>query len=303
MNPRLKVRAGPDGLHFFNRINGVNILVDEITPPLDTWAVAPRQVSIALTNSCDLACPHCYAPKYPSSLSFENLTHWLTELDVNGCMCVGFGGGEPTLYPQLLDICSYANKKTNMAITVTTHGHNLNDQLLNGLKENVQFIRVSMDGFGYTYESIRCRSFKVLIERIVSLGRLMRFGINYLVNSMTIGDIDAALQLASVLGASEFLLIPERREGKESGIDEITETCLQRWINNYNGKVPLAISENGIEGIPLCNPFRSETGLTAFAHINASGILKRTSFDPVGVPIQNDGVIAALDKLNQEAIQ
>ena len=185
---------------------------------------------------------------------------------------------------------------------MTTHGHNLNDQLLNRLKGNVQFFRVSMDGVGYTYESIRCRSFKVLIERIVSLRRVSRFGINFLVNSLTIGDIDAAIQLASDLGASEFLLIPERRAGKDSGIDETTKTCLQRWINGYNGNIPLAISEDGVEGIPLCNPFKSETGLTAFAHINASGILQRTSFDSAGVLIQGEGVMAALDKLNQEAI-
>lgn len=115
-NSRLKVRVGPAGLHFFNRITGINILVDEIRPPTNTWSAAPRHVSVALTNACDLTCPHCYAPKNPAILAFDRLTSWLADLDANGCIGVGFGGGEPTLYPRLTELCSYAARKTNLAV-------------------------------------------------------------------------------------------------------------------------------------------------------------------------------------------
>jgi MoaA/NifB/PqqE/SkfB family radical SAM enzyme len=199
----LKVRAGPSGIHFFNRSTGINVLVDEITPPTSMWSAAPRQVSVALTNACDLKCPHCYAPKMPAMLSFDKLTNWLDELDASGCIGVGFGGGEPTLYPRLLEICSYAARETNLAITMTTHAHRLSDQLLNELRGHLHFVRVSMDGVGSTYESIRCRSFDTLIARITALKRIVHFGINFVVNSKTIGDLDTAVHLAEDLGASE----------------------------------------------------------------------------------------------------
>lgn len=54
---RLKVRPGPSGLHIFDRETGLNILLDEVRVPLEGWAAAPRQVSVALTNACDLSCP------------------------------------------------------------------------------------------------------------------------------------------------------------------------------------------------------------------------------------------------------
>lgn len=114
-------------------------------------------------------------------LAFDRLTSWLDELDNNGCIGVGFGGGEPTLYPQLTDLCSYVMKKTNLAVTMTTHAHLLSDQLLNELAGNLHFIRVSMDGVGPTYESIRCRPFDALLDRISSLERVARFGINFVV--------------------------------------------------------------------------------------------------------------------------
>lgn len=118
-----KRRYSPDGVHFFDRATGLNILLDEIIPPKELWSKAPRQVSVALTNTCDLACPHCYAPKQKAALDFSSLTQWLLELDQNGCIGVGFGGGEPTLYPRLTELLSFATTQTNLAVTMTTHGH------------------------------------------------------------------------------------------------------------------------------------------------------------------------------------
>ncbi len=306
INSRLKVRAGPAGLHFFNRTTGMNILVDEITLPTNVWSAAPRHVSVALTNACDLACSHCYAPKNPAMLTLDNLTSWLADLDANGCIGVGFGGGEPTLYPRLTELCSYAARKTNLAVTMTTHTHRLSDQLLNELAGNLHFVRVSMDGVGPTYESIRCRPFDALLERITALKRVTRFGINFVVNTKTIEDLDAAVQLAANLGASEFLLLPEEPVGRGVGIDNETSITLRKWVNGYRGSVPLAVSEGGAEGLPTCNPLNAEMGLAAFAHIDASGIIKPTSYDTSGILIRENGVMAALDKLKkikQEEIQ
>ena len=239
-------------------------------------------------------------------LAFDRLTSWLADLDANGCIGVGFGGGEPTLYPWLTELCSYAARKTNLAVTMTTHAHRLSDQLLNELAGNLHFVRVSMDGVGPTYESIRCRPFDALLERITALERVARFGINFVVNSKTVGDLDAAVQLAADLGASEFLLLPEEPVGRGVGINNETTITLRKWVNGYRGSVPLAVSEGGAERLPTCNPLNAEMGLAAFAHIDASGIIKRTSYDTSGILIRENGVMAALDKLKtikQEAIQ
>jgi hypothetical protein len=93
--PGTKVRLGPDGIHLYGRGSGANLLIGEIVPPRSMWAAAPRQVSIALTNSCDLACSYCFAPKTHASLAFDRIVSWLKELDANGTIGVGFGGGEP----------------------------------------------------------------------------------------------------------------------------------------------------------------------------------------------------------------
>jgi MoaA/NifB/PqqE/SkfB family radical SAM enzyme len=293
----LKIRAGSAGLHLFNRSTGKNLLVDEIELPSNLWSAAPRQVSIALTNACDLACAHCYAPKHPAVLDFDQLTGWLTELDLNGCLGVGFGGGEPTLYPQLVELCVYATQKTALAVTMTTHAHHLTDRLLKDLAGNVNFIRVSMDGVENTYESIRGRSFTTLIQRIEALSTVSLFGINFVVNSKTIEDLDRAIELAVKLGCSEFLLLPEEPTLQTRGIDRETLRRLQKWVVRYRGSIPLAVSEVKSDGFPTCNPLTGETGISSFAHIDASGVLRRSSYDLTGVQILERGIIPALRQL------
>ena len=72
---------------------------------------------------------------------------------------------------------------------------------------------------------------------------------------------------------------------------------MRKWITGYRGSVPLTVSEGGAEGLLTCDPLKAEMGLAAFAHIDASGVLKRTSYDKSGVLIGKNGVMAALDRL------
>jgi MoaA/NifB/PqqE/SkfB family radical SAM enzyme len=293
----MKVRPSPAGIQLFNRTDGLNILLDEFSVPPGLWPAAPRYVSIALTNACELRCPYCYAPKHSAQLNIENLSVWLDELDHNGCLGVGFGGGEPTLHPDFAEICRYAAQRTALAVTFTTHGHRLDEKLLRTLAGNVHFVRVSMDGTNATYEALRGRSFAALRCRLAELRTIAPFGLNYVVNATTFPELDSATGLAAELGASEFLLLPEQPAKGRAGIDRETTAALSAWVGLYRGRVPLAVSEAGSEGLPTTNPLAGENGLRAHAHVSAAGILKRTSFHAYGTAIDSDGFIRALDRL------
>ena len=292
---RFKVRTGPAGVHLFDRSSGANVLLDEVRVSPESWSPAPRYVSVALTNACELSCPYCYAPKKPAALDFEQLTGWLLELDANGCLGIGFGGGEPTLYRRLVELCRFASQETDLAVTFTTHGHNLDERLLAELNGNVHFVRLSMDGVGTTYETLRKRSFQSFLYRLQIARSLAPFGINYVVNRQTLSDLDCATRLAADLGASQFLLLPEQPVHGKGGVDGVTMSSLRRWIAEYQGTVPLAISEAWTEGINVANPLFQESGLHGYAHIDAWGTLKQSSYDCHGQVIGVDGVMKALE--------
>jgi len=293
----VKFRQGAAGLHVFDRIRGINLLVDELRFPPIQWAKAPRFVSIALTNACDLECRYCYAPKIHAVLDQERLRSWLIELDENGCLGIGFGGGEPLLYPSFLSLCRFAERNTGMAVSFTTHGHHLDDDLLAELKGCVHFVRISMDGIGATYELHRGRSFSALLGRLEKLSGLAPFGINYVVNSKSLPELDEAVRLAAEVGASEFLLLPERPTSRTGGIDRCCAETLKAWIQAYRGSVRLTIGQGSSHGLPICDPLESEQGLDAYCHIDASAAIKRTSYDLVGVTIGTCRLMSSLQIL------
>jgi MoaA/NifB/PqqE/SkfB family radical SAM enzyme len=252
-----------------------------------------------LTNACDLRCSYCYAPKSKARLDPIPLCAWLEELDDNGCFGIGFGGGEPTLHRDFPSLCKFASNSTGLAVTFTTHAHRLHDRLAADLKGNVHFVRVSMDGVGPTYEMLRGRPFDQFRARLETVRDLAPYGINFVVNARTFPDIDAAVSVAIEKGAAEFLLLPERPTLSSEGIDDLTREALCSWVNAFRKDIRLSVSEADATDLPVCNPLAKEKGLRAYAHIDASGLLKRSSFDATGVSIDETGVMNALKALEQ----
>lgn len=293
----VKCRLGPDGIHLFDRSSGLNMLIDEASIAKDRWSQAPRQVSVALTNACELSCAYCYAPKNHAQLAPERLSAWMVELDDCGTLGVGFGGGEPTLYRHLPEICHFAVEQTSLAITMTTHGHRWDTDLVAQLRGAVHFVRVSLDGVGATYERLRRRSFTALRERIDLIRTAFPIGLNCVVNADTVGQLTQVAHLAAAHGASELLLLPEQRTGARAGLAPRVVSDLKAWVLAYEGPVPLAISEAGAAGLPTAVALKKEVGLRSYAHIDASGLARPTSYSTIGEPVVEDGVLAALRRL------
>lgn len=294
-----KVRKGPDGLHLFNRQSGINILLDSVIPAKSDWTNSPRQVSIALTNDCNLRCSHCYAPKHKSTLAKDKVEDWMLQLDELGTFGIGFGGGEPTLHPAFVELCKFGFEKTNLAITLTTHGHTLTEKLIDDLSDSVNFMRVSMDGTYSTYEAIRKRPFGRLLEKMELLKDSIPFGINYVVNRQSVADLNDAINLAESYGAQEFLLLPEVPVGLGKQIDVETLSALKDKITKYQGNLRLSISSDYKDFVGAIIGLEKESSWKSFSHIDASGTLKLSSFDQSGVLIGNQTIEQAYNKISK----
>jgi MoaA/NifB/PqqE/SkfB family radical SAM enzyme len=219
--------------------------------------------------------------------------------DTGGCLGVGFGGGEPTLHPDFVTLCKFVAQDTGLAATFTTHAHRIDDRLAADLHGNVHFVRVSMDGVGSTYERLRGRSFIELRRRLELIRGMSPFGINFVVNGQTFPDLDAAVCIAAESGATEFLLLPERVSRGGPGIDTDTVVKLHAWVKSNRRAIRLSVSEFDSVDLPICDPLPREQDFRSYAHIDASGTVRRSSFHGDGARIANDGVIAAIAKLSE----
>lgn len=297
----MKIRYDENGIHLFNRKSGTNILIDELTVPKEKWSKAPRHVSIALTNVCDLKCAYCYAPKNRSELRMEDLKNWITEIDRGGSLGVGFGGGEPTLYPKFAELCQFATINSDLAVSFTTHGHRITAAMAEQLKGNVHFIRVSVDGLGETYERLRGRSFAGLLSQMELIEAIAPFGVNYVLNADTLPELSEAVSYWEQFGATEFLILPEiDLSGNFS--KNIIEN-LKTFLSAYSGKLPLRINENCSEYMPVAKPFHDSDPLQAYAFVDAGGRLRGTSYHHDGIDICGQSLVENLGKMRNYLAQ
>jgi Predicted Fe-S oxidoreductases len=291
----MKIRLDENGVHIFDRNNGTNILLDEVQGDQKNWARSPRHISFALTNRCDLSCEYCYAPKNRSEIEFDKLCKWIIELDKNGAIGVGFGGGEPTIYKRFVEICQFVSKHTQLSVSFTTHGHRISKFMAEQLRGHVNFIRVSMDGLGLTYERLRGKSFTNFISAISIIKTIAPFGINYVLNKDTIDELEEAISFSNVLGAKEFLILPELDKLGNTNKEILDK--LKCFLEIYKGGMPLRINSNCSDGIPIANPFKDEFSLNGFAFVDASGFLKVTSYDTYGIDLKEINIIDGMDIL------
>lgn len=295
-----KIRRDRVGVHAFDRSSGLNILLDEAIVPQSEWAAAPRHLAVALTNACDLHCCYCYAPKHRAVLDPDRVLGWLREADAAGCLGVGFGGGEPTTLRWFAELCRRTARETSLAVSFTTHGHRLANDLLDELAGNVHFVRVSMDGTGAVYERLRGRSFDVLADRLNALAEVSPFGVNVVVNDETIDDLDAIVRFAERAGAAELLLLPQQATRAVSGASRAIAVRLGAWVARYRGAVRLGVSEQGAAELPVAEPFGDQPSIERYAHIDASGMLRPTSFSPRGIEIGDGSFVCTYRRLLRE---
>jgi len=289
------------GVHLFDRLSGLNVLLDEVNVPVEQVSRAPRYLSVALTNTCELSCAYCYAPKRPAALDLSRVVAWAVEVDRAGCLGIGFGGGEPTAYPQFARLCVQVAEATSMAVTFTTHGHRVTAGLAEALRGSVHFSRVSVDGVGATYERLRRRPFAAVAAAAALLRSVAPLGVNTVVNADTISELDLVAQFAVDVGACELLLLPEQPTAATPGISEADGDRLVRWIRAASIPLRLAISRSGLEAsVPAVDVVPGERPLDAHLHIDAAGVLRPDAYAATGVPIEGS-VLDAVEALREVA--
>jgi MoaA/NifB/PqqE/SkfB family radical SAM enzyme len=106
----------------------------------------PHSFVLSLTSDCNLACDHCYARVYSETkvLPKRALEGILEQASSLGCFFFVLTGGEPMLYPELLDILGNHNDSLFILIT---NGTMVSDDVVKKLSRSSNIIPViSLEG-------------------------------------------------------------------------------------------------------------------------------------------------------------
>lgn len=107
----------------------------------------PNFILLDPTSACNLQCKGCWAGKYKKSdtLEFETLDRILTEAKRLGIYWVVMSGGEPLIYPRLMELCE---KHHDMAFMAYTNGTMINEKMADRIVEVGNFTpAISIEGW------------------------------------------------------------------------------------------------------------------------------------------------------------
>jgi MoaA/NifB/PqqE/SkfB family radical SAM enzyme len=282
----MKSRVEPQGLHYYCRQSGTHILFDEIKSEPNLYSIAPRTVSIAITDECDFTCSYCYVNLSNRYLPKEKVISYCRELDRLGTFDIAFGGGEPTLHPDLLEICHTIWEETNLGISITTHGHHLNEIFIENLKNKISFIRISIDGGEPVYSQLRKKPLANVLQNLKLLSGKIPFGINTVVNKLTVRNLDSVKEIFRDFGGSELLLLPMWNRGKYVlTLDDWD--ILNNWIQTNYQEIPISISSDAKPFLSVPLLFKDDEWFNDYAFIGIDSTFRKSSFLNHGLNIEN----------------
>ncbi len=95
---------------------------------------APLTINWALSNQCNFKCRHCYSRTDPSEeLAGSTLIGCIEKVARAGVLSINFGGGEPLLRKDLLEIASFSSRK-GLRVSMNSNGYLIDREKANKLK-------------------------------------------------------------------------------------------------------------------------------------------------------------------------
>ena len=148
---------------------------------------------ISLTDKCNLRCVYCMPEDkvYENNLINDTLSFNDYKFIINGLTQVGikkikFTGGEPLLYPHLIELIKYAHYECNIDdISITTNGIGLNEIAYELKRSGLKSVNISLDSLkSYKYKSITRGG--NLTDVLKSINRCLELGIKVKINCVVI---------------------------------------------------------------------------------------------------------------------
>ena len=195
---------------------------------------APLSILWEITHKCNSRCKHCLVnagKPEQNELTLEEVKNIIMQLIEMRVFKITFGGGEPLVRVDFLDILNYASR-FNFGIKLTTNGSLVNNNLVNRLKDTKVFsVQVSIDGLEKTHNTFRRhkKSFKKAIAALKAFSDAGYWTImSTAITRYNVNDLEALLELAVNCGVSSFKASPFIPVGRgKKNIEELAITPLE----------------------------------------------------------------------------
>lgn len=179
-----------------------------------------KNLSVQLTNHCNLQCPHCWADAGRSGhrqLPLPVVRRLIDQLVESGGTGITLSGGEPLLYPDLDDILSYIGSR--LTIRLLTNGTLIDREWARRFSRHDIYIQISMDGAcPQVHDAIRGagtfdRSMRA-IRLLQECGLGDRLNLSTTIMDANLTNLPDIIRMAEGIGVPLVRFLPLRRMGR-----------------------------------------------------------------------------------------
>jgi MoaA/NifB/PqqE/SkfB family radical SAM enzyme len=174
---------------------------------------------IHASSKCNLSCAHCYSRSSPSAagaVPVQAVCQLIDDAADLGYRAVAFSGGEPLIYPGLMEALSAA-KTLGLRASVTSNGTLLDPPRLEALHDLVTLLAVSLDGPPALHNEIRgsASAFDRLLGGVENLRSAdIRFGLLHTLTRYSWEHLPWLADFAHGNGAKLFQIHPLEMFGR-----------------------------------------------------------------------------------------
>ena len=256
---------------------------------------APLDAHIAITTRCNMFCKGCYNTREgdePKDISLNRAKAVIDKLAELGVFSLSFGGGEPTLHPDVFEIAAYAREKQILP-NMTTNGLTMTEQFAEkcSVFGNVHFSIHKLDDMNHVFSAIRTYRKKTGNKP----------GINLLLTAETVPHLDEILSEIKREGIKLVLFLRYKTTAKNIDVqnlcvdDELSGISIRlkqlqqankRLMFLYDCSLFEVLAENDFADIGVYRKFDNNgcLGGNAYIAIDVNGMYKPCSFwhEPFG---------------------
>lgn len=160
-------------------------------------------VMIELTTRCPLRCPQCYCDLANGmDIDLDILRSLLTEAAEKGAELIGLSGGEPTMYPHILETIQFINA-TGMKSTMATSGWGLTGERLREYYDSgLSLLSISINGSTKEIHGLSRDGYEYALSAMETLRVSgLPYAVNWVARKDNVYDFPNVVELARKYGA------------------------------------------------------------------------------------------------------
>lgn len=213
----------PDDTHAYQKLlSRIAKPNPEVYTPSLHVSTPLQEFWIHVTNRCNLSCTHCLfssSPKEQDTLAYETMVRHIQEAYALGCRLFVLSGGEPLVYPRLLELLDVLLAHKGVRVVILTNGMLLKKVFTCKAYDTALItFQISLDGLPHEHDAIRGKgSFKALERNLAWLKKQgYHFSLSTCVHPHNVGSLEAVVDVIQALGATHVHFLWHFLRGRDA---------------------------------------------------------------------------------------